>query len=290
MTTLENYIKKSKGSGTLFVVATPIGNLEDISMRAVRVLREVQLIACEDTRHTRKILNKFEISTQLTSYYREKEHHKAGALLEQLQQGFDIALVSDAGTPAVSDPGAVLVQLARRAGIKIVAIPGPSALTTALSMAGLTESQFYFGGFPPPKKNQRRAFFKNLAALPCPLIFYEGPHRIAACLRDGLAIFGDREALVFRELTKIHEQCLSGSLSQLVTELSGKVRGELVIIIQGSEIKHEDKPDNLDELLRWHRDKMHSSLKDAVREIAGDLDLSRSLVYERALVIWKDKK
>lgn len=143
MTILKNSIKKTEGTGTLFIVATPIGNLEDISMRALRILREVQLIACEDTRHTRKILNKYEISTQLTSYYREKEQYKAGALLEQLRQGLDIALVSDAGTPAVSDPGAVLAQQARREGIKIVPIPGPSALTTALSMAGLTESQFF---------------------------------------------------------------------------------------------------------------------------------------------------
>ena len=154
---------KSSEPGTLYVVATPIGNLEEITPRAVRILKEVDLIACEDTRHTRKLTSHLEISTPLTSYYREKEQQKAPQLLQQIQDGINLALVSDAGTPAISDPGAVLVRQARATGIQVVPISGPSALATALSVAGLEDSAFFFAGFPPSKKKARKVFFKPLA-------------------------------------------------------------------------------------------------------------------------------
>lgn len=277
-------------SGTLYVVATPIGNLQDISSRAIQVLREVDLIASEDTRHTRKLLNHLSIQTPLTSYYREKEQHKARVLLGKLCQGQHIALVSDAGTPGISDPGGVLVRLARDSGITVVPVPGPSALTTALSVAGLDESSFYFGGFPPAKQTLRKKWFQQLASLPSPLIFYESPHRIKECLADALAMLGNRQAILFRELTKIHEECLPGNLEEILDSLPGRVRGELVLIIRSDTITADDRPENTADLLRWYRDTLGASLKDAVKIIAVDLGISRSRLYQEALSIWHEDK
>jgi 16S rRNA (cytidine1402-2'-O)-methyltransferase len=273
--------------GQLYVVATPIGNLGDISHRAIKTLREVDLIACEDTRHTKKLCRHLDIATPLSSYFREKEQSKSEQLVEQLKKGKNIALVSDAGTPGLSDPGAVLVRKARDAGISIEAIAGPSALAAALSIAGLTGSSFYFGGFPPANKNERKEFFKQLVALPCPLIFYEAPHRILSSLRDMQEQFGDRQTQLFRELTKIHEECIEDSLAGLQEWLSTGVKGELVLIVQGAELA-TPKPENLDALLLWYRDEMHSSLKDAVANISRDLGLPRSQVYKLALQVWKE--
>lgn len=271
----------------MYVVATPIGNLEDITKRAVRILDEVSVIACEDTRHTRKLLNHLQISTPLTSYYRENERFKTEHLLQKLQAGEDIALVSDAGTPALSDPGSVLVGQARSAGIDIIPIPGPSALTAAISAAGIKDNVFFFGGFPPSKKGERKKYFKNLVPLPYPLFFYESPHRIKHCLKDCLEIFGNRPAILFRELTKIHEQHYHGAISDILAELDKNVRGEIVLLIHASDTQRKDKPENLNELLLWYKDQPGMSLKDAVRHIATDLDLPRSRVYQEALTVWK---
>lgn len=276
-------------AGTLYIVATPIGNLADISRRMEQVLTEVDLIACEDTRHSRKLISHLKINTPLTSYYREKEQQKGKVLLKKLLEGQDIAVVSDAGTPGLSDPGAVLVQLARSADITVVPVPGPSALATALSVAGLDDSGFFFGGFPPAKKGDRSRLFTSLKALTCPLIFYESPHRIKKTLGDCLNIFGDRQAQLFRELTKLHEQHLAGQISELIEQTSQKVRGELVLIIDGRHDQDGDRPDNLDDLILWYRDQGNISLKDAARIIATDLDLSRSKVYQQALSLWKKK-
>ena len=168
-------MNKNHPPGTLYVVATPIGNLEDITKRAERILGEVSVIACEDTRHTRKLMSHLNINTPLTSYYRENELFKAEQLLQKLMDGDDIAVVSDAGTPSLSDPGSILVDQARTKGITVVPVPGPSALTTAISAAGLKDTGFFFGGFPPSKRGERKTFFKNLVALPYPLFFYESP-------------------------------------------------------------------------------------------------------------------
>ncbi len=273
--------------GTLFVVATPIGNLEDLTYRAIRILGEVDLIACEDTRHTRKLLNHFQIQTKVTSYYREKELYKSEILIKKLQEGLNIALVSDAGTPGISDPGAVLTQLVASADIAVIPVPGPSALTAALSVAGIRESQFYFAGFPPAKKGQRRKFFKTLTSLYVPVIFYESPHRIRQCLRDCLDIFGDRQAVVFRELTKIHEQSYRGSISSIIESLQQKIKGEFVVILHGQEKPKEEQPEDLGNLLLWYKEQADITLKDAVSRVASDLDLSRSEVYRKALDIWK---
>ena len=279
--------KKTSNTGTLYMVATPIGNLEEITPRAILVLRQVDYIACEDTRHTKKLMTHFGISTPLTSYYREKEQQKAKILLQKLQDGKKIAIVSDAGTPGISDPGAILVNMAREAGIPIVPISGPSALITALSIAGLGDSQFFFAGFPPAKKKARRTFFKQLAPLPWPIIFYESPHRIEQSLQDCLQCLGDRQGILFRELTKIHEECRQGSLSALYTSCAGKNRGEFVVLVKPAPLNTTDKPEDLDELILWYQSRPDMTLKDAVHRIAADLDLPRTRIYQRALILWK---
>ncbi len=279
--------EKKTPDGILYVVATPIGNLEEISKRAVHILQSVDLVACEDTRHTKKLMTHLKITTPLTSYYREKEREKAKFLLRKLQEGKKIAIVSDAGTPALSDPGAVLVTLAREAGLPVVPVSGPSALTTALSIAGLESSQFFFAGFPPHKQKMRRDFFKQLATLSWPIFFYESPHRIEQSLKDLLHVMGDRQGMVFRELTKLHEECRHGLLSDLCRSCSGKNRGEFVVMIDGAAKMPKDKPEDLDELILWYRDQPGMTLKDAVKTMAGDLDLPRTKIYQRALSLWQ---
>lgn len=275
--------------GQLFVVATPIGNLGDMTSRGLDVLKSVDLIACEDTRHTKNFCRHFQISTPLVSYFRENEQSRSEYLIQQLQQGKKIALVSDAGTPGISDPGAVLVRKVRQLGIKVVAIAGPSALAAAVSIAGLKHAPFFFGGFPPPKKNERQRWLRQIASLPCPLIFYEAPHRIAATLEDMHLCLGDRQALLFRELTKIHEDCMDGPLSVLISLTQSGIKGELVLIVEGAD-EREAKPADLDlqQLLLWHRNRQ-STLKDAVSSIARDLALPRSEVYKLALSLWQDQ-
>jgi len=278
----------SSAPGTLYVVATPIGNLDEISPRAVRILGKVECIACEDTRHTRKLLSHLGISTPLTSYYREKEAQKSEVLLKQLQQGKSLALVSDAGTPGISDPGAILIKAARKTGIAIVPISGPCALTVALSVAGLTDSRFFFAGFPPAKQKARQDFFRELASLSWPLFFYESPHRIKRFLADALEVFGNRQAMLFRELTKLHEEVRDGTLEELLSLCEGKNRGEFVVMVQGADQSGQERPEDVDELLRWHRDR-GDSLKESVREISETLGIGRSKIYQRALALWQER-
>ena len=275
--------------GTLYIVATPIGNLEDITLRALRTLKEVDLIAAEDTRHSQKLLNHFGIHTRLISYYREKETERGHELVIRLQQGENIALISDAGTPGISDPGAILVRLARQAGIPVVPIPGPSALTTALSAAGLAEGTFVFLGFLPSQKGQRQKLLASLADSEHPLVVYESPNRMEGLLADALAVLGERRAFWARELTNSYEELQEGTLSELLT-LAGSRRnkGESVVIICPG-IKNQAEGDNLEELLLWYRDHSDLSLKDACRKLASDLGLSRSQIYQQALELWQHK-
>jgi 16S rRNA (cytidine1402-2'-O)-methyltransferase len=276
------------GTGTLYVVATPIGNLEDITFRAVRILKEVDLIAAEDTRHTMRLLNHFDIQTKLISYYREKEMERAGELVERLQSGVNIALVSDAGTPGISDPGVILVNKAREADITIVPVPGASALTTAISGSGFDCSSFFFLGFSPSKSGQRRKFLSSLANSEYPVILYESPHRIQAFLADALDVLGDRRAFWGRELTKAHEDLQKGRLSELLARACGQInRGESVLIIS-PEKQEQATGDTVEELLLWYRDHSGLTLKDACRRLASDLGLSRSQVYQKALSIWQE--
>ena len=276
-------------AGILYIAATPIGNLEDITLRCLRILAEVDLIAAEDTRHTRKLLTHFKISTPLISYYREKEAERSPQLVQRLLNGESIALVSDAGTPGISDPGAVLVAQAHRAGITVVPLPGASAIPTALSAAGITNPHFLFLGFAPSKKSQRRSLLTSLIDVPWSLVFYESPRRIEGFLADILKIMGDRPAFWGRELTKTYEDLKKGSISSLLEYASSKNnRGEFVLIIEpGTTITAEGE--NLQELLVWYRDNTALSLKDVSRKLAGDLGLSRSSVYQEALDIFKQK-
>src|SRR5215469_5943225 len=218
--------------GTLFVVATPIGNLSDISKRALEILQTVDLIACEDTRQTIKLLNHFTIQKPLTSYHEFNEEKKAAELADQLAEGTNVALVSDAGVPAVSDPGYRLVRLCRLRGISVVPIPGPNAAITALAASGLPSAEFMFVGFLPAKKTARREKLADIANSTCTLVLYEAPHRIAASLEDIQDVLGDREVCVAREVTKIHEEFLFGTISAVRPRVNPL--GEFVIVVRGA--------------------------------------------------------
>ena len=273
-------------AGTLYLVATPIGNLEDITHRALRVLREVDLVACEDTRHTRKLLNHYSISTKTISYHEHNERERAAELVGRLQDGANVAVVSDAGTPAVSDPGFRLVRLAAESGVRVVSIPGPTALISALVASGLPTDEFFFGGFLPARSNARRTRLAELRSINATLIFYEAPHRIAATLRDAREVLGEREAVVARELTKMHEEIARGRLSELAEHYasSAGARGEIVLIIDRTVIASEDsqtKPvasiGSLVEIFEQQGLDQRAALKKAARE----LGISRAEAYRR---------
>ena len=218
--------------GTLYLVATPIGNLEDISMRAVRILKEVDQIACEDTRHTLKLLNHYEIHKPLVSYHEHNELTRSPELVLAMEQGANVALVSDAGMPLVSDPGYRLVTLAIRHHIPVVPIPGPSALLAALSASGLPSNEFLFVGFLPARNGERKRSLERLRIEDRTLIFYEAPHRVAEAAADALAILGYRPACIAREVTKLHEEFLRGKLSQVIEELEAHPpKGEITFLI-----------------------------------------------------------
>ncbi len=273
------------------MVDTPIGNLEDLTLRAARILGSVALIACEDTRHTRKLLAHLGLSTPRRSYYREREQERAREILARLNAGDNVALVSDAGTPGLSDPGGLLVRQAREAGIAVLPIPGPCALAAAVSVAGLPEGPFLFTGFPPAKSTQRKKWLKDFAALPWPLVLYEAPHRIEDCLRDCLAILGDRPALLLRELTKLHEEHLELPLGELLDRVRATPpRGELVLVISGA-IRREAPLDDEDLLRLLHEaHEQNDSLRGAVDRLSGELALPRGRLYRLALDIWRQEE
>jgi 16S rRNA (cytidine1402-2'-O)-methyltransferase len=220
--------------GVLYVVSTPIGNMEDITLRALRILREVDLIAAEDTRRTGLLLKHFEIQTPLTSYFEGNELKKRGYILSKLKEDKNIALVSDAGTPGISDPGFRLIQLVIENEIPIVPIPGPSAVVTALSVSGLPTDAFLFKGFLPHKSKKRRDLLKELEEVRETLIFYESPHRISETLRDILEILGDREIGLTRELTKVYEEIMRGKVSEILNQVGDRtLKGEITLVISG---------------------------------------------------------
>jgi 16S rRNA (cytidine1402-2'-O)-methyltransferase len=266
-------------AGTLYVVATPLGNLEDITLRALRILREADRIACEDTRHTRRLLHHYEISKPAISYHEHNERERAGDLVARLRAGENIALVSDAGTPLISDPGYRLIDACLEAGISVVPVPGPSALITALSASGLPTDSFYFGGFLPPKSGQRRRTLEAAADLECTLIFYEAPHRLAETLGDIAEVLGSRRVVVARELTKLHEEFARGQPSELIVRFGGSesVRGEITVLI--------DKPapvqratDSIRTVFDRHLN-MGLSRMDAMKATARECGVSKREVY-----------
>lgn len=273
----------------LYLVATPIGNLRDVTVRALEVLAAADLIACEDTRVTRKLLDRYGIATPLSSYH---EHNAAQArprLLARLGEGAAIALVSDAGTPLVSDPGYKLVREARASGASVTAVPGASAVLAAVTLSGLPSDRFFFEGFLPAKETARRARIAELKRIPATLILFETGARIAGSLADLAAGLGAREAALCRELTKLHEEVRRGDLTTLAREAAqaGEPRGEMVIVVASPEPQAEVTAVDLDSLLRQALDRV--SLKEAVAEVAAVTGASRREVYQRALALDKER-
>jgi 16S rRNA (cytidine1402-2'-O)-methyltransferase len=280
-------------SGTLYLIATPIGNLEDMTHRAVRLLGEVDVIACEDTRHTKKLLNHYGINTRTVSYHEHNERGRAAELIERLKSGADVAVVSDAGTPGISDPGFRLARMAIDNDVQVVPVPGASALVSALVASGLPTDEFFFGGFLPARSGARRARLAELRSLPATLIFYEGPHRIVATLKDAQEILGERQAVVARELTKMHEEIARGSLSELATRFSAaeSARGEMVLIIDRTMIQSEGGADKSVTSIAELVSELEAEGLDhraALKKAARELGISRDDAYRRLVAERKD--
>lgn len=273
-------------AGTLYLVATPIGNLEDITHRALRVLGEVDLIACEDTRHTRVLLNHYGIQTKMLSYHEHNERDRAFELGQLLENGTNIAVVSDAGTPGINDPGFRLVNEAIKRGLRVVPVPGAVALIAALVASGLPTDQFFFGGFLPARSTQRRARLMEVRTLSSTLIFYEAPHRLAQSLADAREILGEREAVIARELTKLHEEIVRGRLSELARRFASETtaRGEIVLLIDRAIIAGEGENEDSSLSLAARVDALEREGVDAraaLKRVARELGLSRSEAYRR---------
>jgi 16S rRNA (cytidine1402-2'-O)-methyltransferase len=271
-------------SGTLYLVATPIGNLKDISQRAIDTLHGVDLIACEDTRHTAKLLNAYRISKKLISYHEHNEASRSEELIERLSNGESVALVSDAGTPAISDPGFRLVKKAREAGINIIPIPGPVAFVNAAIVSGLVVDQLFFGGFLPSKKGERRKYLETVSSIPATLVFYESPHRLGKSLVDCADILGNRNVAVVRELTKIHEEVISGTLKGLTDRFSaGNPKGEIVLVIgENNESEAQSATGSVRDRVKMLESE-GMDRKAALKTAAKEFGLSRSEAYRQLM-------
>jgi len=275
--------------GRLYVVATPIGNLEDVTLRALRTLKEVDVIAAEDTRQTRKLLAHYGISTSLTSYHSHNAMEKAPVLAHKMKEGLSVALVSDAGTPGISDPGAVLVSLCAAEGITVVPIPGPSAVITALPASGLPCDRFVFEGFLPVRAGERKKRIEAIKQEEKTLVFYEAPHRLLKVLKEMHEVLGDRKVALCRELTKLHEEITTETLSAMSARLEGKtVKGEITLVVAGATsggtgLLDTEKDEKA--LLAALKKKIKSGMdkKEAIREVARETGASRNAVYDAAL-------
>lgn len=272
--------------GILYLVPTPIGNLSDLSPRAVDTLSQADFIAAEDTRVTLKLLNHFSIKKSMVAYYRHNTAAGGQAILKRLLEGETCALVSDAGTPAVSDPGEELVRLCVDHGVEVVALPGPCALTTALSVSGLPTGRFSFEGFLAMNKKNRRDHLSSLKNETRTMIFYEAPHKLLTTLQDLAELFGpDRPVALCRELTKLHEEVIRTTLGEAVTRYTDQSpKGEFVLVVAGAESAAEEAPDPDDALAQVNALRREGvSLKDAVRQVADSMGLKRNLLYSMAL-------
>jgi 16S rRNA (cytidine1402-2'-O)-methyltransferase len=283
-------------AGTLFIVATPIGNLEDITQRALRVLREVEVVACEDTRHTQRLLNHFGIKTKTISYHEHNERERTAELCRLLESGKNVGLVSDAGTPLVSDPGFRIVNSAIEQNIPVVPIPGAVAFVAALVASGMPADQFLFAGFLPARANARRAKLETLREIPATLILYEAPHRLAATLKDAVEVLGNRAAVVARELTKLHEEIARGSLADLAQRFAAgnPIRGEIVLIIGADAVRSpetETGANSTQRLAERVSELEGEGLKpkDALKKAARELGLKRDDAY-RMMVDQKKRR
>ncbi len=285
--------ESSNGSGTLFLVGTPIGNLEDITLRALRTLKEVDLIACEDTRQTQKLLNHYAIEKRTVSYHEHNELERAPELVNHLENGEHVAVVSDAGMPGVSDPGYRLVALAVRHHIRVVPIPGASAFLSALVASGLPTDSFRFGGFLPAKAGARRTILESSRSSPRTQIFYEAPHRVRETLQDVVEIFGaDRRVVVAREVTKLHEEFLRGRAGEVLAELDRReeVKGEITLLIAKEDDSEAPRTQDVKQTVNQRiRELMKSSEmeeKAALKQAAKEFGLSRSEAYRE----WQRQK
>lgn len=274
-------------SGKLYLCATPIGNLEDITFRAIKVLESVDLIAAEDTRHTRKLLNHYEIKAKLTSYHEHNKYEKADELVQKMLSGENIALVTDAGTPGISDPGEELVKKCYEAGIEVTSLPGASAVIVALSMCGLSSRRFAFEGFLPADKKERKEALTRLENETRTIVLYEAPHHVLATLRELEKTLGERRIRILRELTKIHESVLAFTLSEAVRYFEEtEPKGEMVLVIEGKaweEILAESRKEWDGISMQEHMQKYLSrgmSEKDAMKQVAKDRGISKRDVYD----------
>lgn len=270
--------------GVLYIVATPIGNLDDITYRAVKVLSDVDLIAAEDTRHTLKLLNHLEISKPLISYYKETEKVKSKIIIEKLKEGKNVAVVSDAGTPGISDPGCEVIKEAIKEGIKVVPIPGACAAINSLICSGIDTKQFFFIGFLSTKNKEKRDKLEEVKNIQGTLIFYEAPHKIMDTLKMMLEVLGDRQISIARELTKIHEEFIRGSISDVLEKL--EPRGEMVVIVEGSAESEEDiQRNNRNEMTLEEHYKFYENQgldkKEIIKKIAKDRNVNKNEIYKK---------
>ena len=268
--------------GKLYLVATPIGNLDDITLRAIKTLNEADIIAAEDTRHTLKLLNHLNIKKPLISYYKETEKIKSEILINKLKEGKNIALVSDAGTPAISDPGEEIVKQCIENSIKIIPIPGSCAFVNALICSGFDTKEFTFIGFLPSKNKEKREKLEELKNESRTLIFYEAPHRIEETLGNLLNILGDRYIVLAREITKIHEEFIRGRISEIIN-FDKKFKGEFVILVEGIDKKDDEKEFlnslTLEEHYKYYLNKNFEK-KDIIKKIAKDRNKNKNEIYQ----------
>jgi 16S rRNA (cytidine1402-2'-O)-methyltransferase len=271
-------------SGILYLIATPIGNLEDITLRALKILNKVDFVACEDTRQTKILLQHYNIRAELLSYYGAREKAKARELMGHLSANRDIALVSDAGMPGISDPGSIIVREAIRGGITVIPIPGPSAGVVALAASGLPTDRFVFEGFLPRKQTERK---KRLAALSQErrtIIFYESPKRIKDALHDMRTVMGERRAVIVRELTKAHEEFVRGTVSHIIERIGeGNVRGEIVIIVEGSKEEIDWERVDIPAYVGAVQERMGLDRMSALKLVAYLSGMPKSALYKRSL-------
>ncbi len=272
-------------TGTLYIVATPIGNLNDITFRALETFEKVELIAAEDTRHTKKLLAHFKIKSRLVAYHEHNEEQSSKGILEKLKSGTSVALVSNAGTPTVSDPGYRLINTAIKEGISVVPIPGVSAAITALSASGMPSDRFCFVGFLPPKSRKRRESLQELVDLASTLIFYESPRRIIAVMENMMEILGDRYAVLSREMTKTYEEFLRGNLSELIDQLKTRqaIKGEITLLVSGDKIEKPFCFEDIQHLVETELKKGNTGVLQLARQLSVSCGVSKNMLYDKIL-------
>ena len=278
---MKNSITTNQSSGILYVVSTPIGNLEDITLRALRVLKTVDMIAAENVTHTRRLCEHYGIRTRLASYHQHNQKVKAPEFIRRLKSGHDIAIVTDAGTPGISDPGVYLIDRAVKEEIKVSPVPGPSAVIAAISISGFLTKGFVFFGFLPNRQGKRRKELEKLISEPKAIVFFEAPHRLKSMLTDLSDILGDREIVMLREMTKVFEEVIRGRVSEIVTHLTPeRIRGEFTLVVAGN--SEEEKPQGLGEEVQGRIEELLAEKEKSIRDIAHLISGEQGIAYREA--------